>query len=242
MLATNRALSRVPPPAPSSGTPGRAARLGHVTVPFDPAPAPTDAIAVFVATRYPATRAGLRAMLDGEDGIALAGDGVLDDVANARFDVLLADVLDGDDAALADAFKDAPAVLLGEWDAELVAPWVAGGPRAFLSHEAAEPTIAAAVRAVAAGLTVLDPLVVGRLFDASPDPSVELATGFQLTEREREVLDLIAQGLPNKGIARALGISEHTAKFHVGAILAKLGAASRTEAVAIAVRRGLLAL
>jgi DNA-binding NarL/FixJ family response regulator len=63
-----------------------------------------------------------------------------------------------------------------------------------------------------------------------------------LTAREREVLQLIAAGLPNKLIAQRLRITEHTAKFHVSAILTKLGAASRTEAVTIAAHRGLLVL
>ena len=61
-----------------------------------------------------------------------------------------------------------------------------------------------------------------------------------LTAREHEVLELVAAGYPNKTIARELGISEHTAKFHVGSLLSKLGAASRAEAVMIATRRGLL--
>ena len=68
------------------------------------------------------------------------------------------------------------------------------------------------------------------------------ATASALTEREQEVLRLVALGLPNKGIALDLGISEHTVKFHVGSILGKLDAGSRTEAVMTAARRGLLAL
>ena len=63
-----------------------------------------------------------------------------------------------------------------------------------------------------------------------------------LTPRELEVLRLLAQGLPSKTIAGRLAISEHTVKFHVGAIMGKLGAASRTEAVTLAIRRGLVAL
>ncbi len=63
-----------------------------------------------------------------------------------------------------------------------------------------------------------------------------------LSDREIEVLTHVAAGLPNKGIARELGISEHTVKFHVGTILGKLGAASRTEAVTVAVRGGILPL
>ena len=63
-----------------------------------------------------------------------------------------------------------------------------------------------------------------------------------LTPREREVLELLAHGLSNRQIAERLGISEHTAKFHVAAISGKLGAASRTEAVSRGVRRGLITL
>jgi DNA-binding NarL/FixJ family response regulator len=63
-----------------------------------------------------------------------------------------------------------------------------------------------------------------------------------LTARELQVLSLLAEGLPNKAIAARLGISDQTVKFHVAAIIAKLGAANRTEAVRLAVRRGLIAL
>jgi DNA-binding NarL/FixJ family response regulator len=63
-----------------------------------------------------------------------------------------------------------------------------------------------------------------------------------LTPREREVLELLAEGLPNKAIAAELGISDQTVKFHVASISAKLGAANRTEAVRLALRRGLVTL
>ena len=84
--------------------------------------------------------------------------------------------------------------------------------------------------------------------DASPDGPVRSDTPDRdtvtepLTPREREVLDLVAEGMSNRGIAERLGISEHTVKFHVGALLGKLAAATRAELVAIAVRRGLIML
>jgi DNA-binding NarL/FixJ family response regulator len=95
-----------------------------------------------------------------------------------------------------------------------------------------------AVRRVAARGTAIDPEVVGQLMGRrrERDPLEEL------TPREREVLALMAEGLANKQIAQRLRISEHTVKFHVAAILAKLGAASRTEAGYVAARRGLIAL
>jgi zinc/manganese transport system substrate-binding protein len=98
-----------------------------------------------------------------------------------------------------------------------------------------------ALRAVAAGLVVLDPRAAPALVAAAPRLATE-SPAESLTARERDVLALVAQGLPNKTIAQRLAISEHTVKFHVGAILAKLGAASRTEAVRLAARRGLIAL
>jgi DNA-binding NarL/FixJ family response regulator len=67
-----------------------------------------------------------------------------------------------------------------------------------------------------------------------------LPTQYHLSAREREVLALLAEGAPNKVIARRLGISVHTAKFHVAAVVAKLGAANRTEAIGIAMREGLV--
>jgi DNA-binding NarL/FixJ family response regulator len=80
----------------------------------------------------------------------------------------------------------------------------------------------------------------GRGQAALPEPAA--ASDEPLTARELEVLQLLAQGLPNKLIAARLHISEHTAKFHVSSIMLKLGAASRTEAVTSAARRGLLIL
>jgi DNA-binding NarL/FixJ family response regulator len=75
-----------------------------------------------------------------------------------------------------------------------------------------------------------------------PDRSDRLDLSEPLTVREVQVLELVAEGLPNKAIAARLGISDQTVKFHVAAISGKLGAANRTEAVRLAVRRGLIAL
>ena len=106
------------------------------------------------------------------------------------------------------------------------------GPHASLARDLSAEELAAAVTAVAHGMTVLGP---GRV-----DPTAVVNDA--LTVRELEVLQLAADGLTNKAIARRLAISEHTVKFHIRTLLAKLQAASRTEAVSVAVRRGLLAL
>ena len=115
-----------------------------------------------------------------------------------------------------------------------------------LRRDATPEEIAAALGAVASGLITLDRHLATLLLQPSLSlvPAPERLAGPEepLTARELEVLQLLAQGLPNKIIAARLHITEHTAKFHVSSILMKLGAASRTEAVTTAARRGLLML
>jgi DNA-binding NarL/FixJ family response regulator len=112
------------------------------------------------------------------------------------------------------------------------------GLRAALPFSATAEELAAAVRAVHAGLLALHPdaLAPSRVGGAA----VELGT--PLTTREREIVELMAEGASNRVIASRLEISRHTVKFHVASILVKLGARSRAEAVAVALRRGLLAV
>lgn len=125
---------------------------------------------------------------------------------------------------------------------------VTGAGLAFgaLPRDAGAEEIIAAASAVAGGLTVLDSRLATEALAAIERPRVASETApasdESLTAREREVLQLLAQGIPNKQIAQRLRISEHTVKFHVSAIMTKLGAASRTEAVTTAARRGLLLL
>jgi two-component system nitrate/nitrite response regulator NarL len=117
--------------------------------------------------------------------------------------------------------------------------WSAGA-RGLLGREAPKDQIIAALGAVSRGLIAMDPALGGALL-----PSVDEQNQFeleQLTERELEVLQLLAEGLSNRSIAMQLEISEHTVKFHVNAILRKLGAQSRTEAVVRATRAGLILL
>ncbi len=116
-------------------------------------------------------------------------------------------------------------------------------PRAYLLKGATADEMSAAIAAVAQGLVVVDPAVAAIAASSTLGRGATVPAGpSPLTAREQSVLELVANGLPNKTIAMQLGISEHTVKFHVGAILGKLGAASRTEAVTLAVRQGLLPL
>jgi DNA-binding NarL/FixJ family response regulator len=116
-------------------------------------------------------------------------------------------------------------------------------PVALLPAEADAATLHTAVGAVAQGMSLVDTVFAASSGITWRQPHLQPAElADQLTAREIQVLDLVAQGLPNKTIAVRLGISEHTVKFHVGSILAKLGAESRTEAVTIATRRGIVAI
>lgn len=120
----------------------------------------------------------------------------------------------------------------------VAAPAMAAGARGLLTRETSATALAAAVRAVRAGLIVVDPSLASALIPTRDHaPLAE-----ELTAREQEVLQHLSQGLSNKEIAAKMHISDHTVKFHVNAILTKLGVTSRTEAVVQAARRGLVIL
>ena len=115
--------------------------------------------------------------------------------------------------------------------------------RGVLPRDATSGEIAAAVEAARAGLLALHPLAVDALRHRAPQAAGDQHSPVQsLTAREIEVLAMVSEGLGNKAIAGRLGNSAHTAKFHVASIMAKLGAGSRTEAVTIGMRRGLVVI
>jgi DNA-binding NarL/FixJ family response regulator len=205
----------------------------------------------------PVARAGWRAVLADDPtgdlrvvGEATSSADLAERVASLRPDLLLLDPAPNDDllpavvAALTGARPGLRAVVLGPGGEVAVREALRAGARAYLPLDVAAPELIAALRAAALGLLVLDPLVVGALLDSLTGqrtaPLPPPADAPRLTARESAVLQLLAQGLTNRGIARQLRISEHTAKFHVSALLTKLGAASRAEAVALAARLGLI--
>ena len=209
---------------------------------------------VLIVAAYPAVRAGLVALLTRDPALKpmeqtrVSGPGGFGAGAVSPPAVIVIDVASTADAAIdgiGEDYPDIPLALLGG-DPAVDGPGLGSGPIAYLAQDVDGPTLAAAVRSVALGLTVIDPAVAGAGLHVAPlpeqsQPTVGGATA-GLTARERQVLELVANGLPNKTIARKLGISEHTVKFHVGSVLGKLGAASRTEAVTLATRRGILAV
>jgi DNA-binding NarL/FixJ family response regulator len=170
----------------------------------------------------------------GEDLVARIDRGAPDAVVlEADGDESVADVLNGVDP------RAVPVVVLARhadplWSNALVR----AGVRAVLPSGARD--LSAAIAAVAAGYIVLHPEVADALVPAGL--ALRERNGQSLTTRELEVLRMMAEGLANKVIAAKLNISEHTVKFHVGSIFAKLHAGSRTEAVALGARQGLVML
>jgi NarL family two-component system response regulator YdfI len=205
-------------------------------------------IRVLVAARRATARARLEAVVAGAPALrlvpAMAGVPVARQLEELRPDLVLLDleddrletVLGGPEgvgrAALIVLTEEPRRVLTDE-------PLGRGPVRAVLPRDASAGELLAAIAAVGAGLVALHPDALRRAprpVRAEPDP------GQPLTVREVEVLGMLAEGLGNKAIASRLGISTHTAKFHVASILSKLGAGSRTEAVTIGMRRGLVAI
>ena len=192
------------------------------------------AIAVELAIDDPELAERVRAMIIRQAGLRL-----VDTEVPAAADIRITDAAAED----ADA-ADVPVIVLAEggraWDALLA------GAAAVLADSSDGATLNAAIHAVAQGLTLLSDtfrreLLIDRATtdelaaDIDPEP-----VPVDLTARERQVLHLLAEGVSNKVIARRLGITPNTAKFHVASIVAKLGAIGRTDAVARAMRLGLL--
>ena len=184
---------------------------------------------VVVVSSAPLVRSGLRTILGAFDDL---------DVTEAdptRLRVLNADVMICD-GTVPDV--DVPALVL-VCDGAGAAEALASGARGVLARTAAPRRMHAALHAVAEAEIVIDDAFADELLR---HPRAEVQMIEPLTAREREVLRLLASGLTNKEIAQRLGVTDHTIKFHVNGILGKLGAATRTEAVVEAARRGIIAV
>jgi DNA-binding NarL/FixJ family response regulator len=177
---------------------------------------------------------------------------LLAQIASLHPDVILMELETGQDALagslwqIAEAGENTGVVLLCDANDRWSIDALRAGARGVLTRNATGAEIVAAVVAAGEGLVTLHPAVARLLVpvaDVAPTSLIPGAVDQEpLTPREIEVLKLLSEGLGNKAISRRLSISEHTVKFHVGSIMAKLGAASRTEAVTQAARRGLIML
>jgi DNA-binding NarL/FixJ family response regulator len=197
---------------------------------------------VTIVASLPSVRLGLADMLTSHGHNVLSEDEAGDGAAVWVLDAPATPALD---ALMAQRYSDSPraAVVLSD-EAGMAHQLARAGLRgwAWLARDADADQLDLAVRSAEAGLVLLDlPLAATSLTLSGMVASAPQAME-PLTARELQVLQLVAQGLPNKGIARRLGISENTAKFHVASLCGKLGASSRTEAVTLAARRGLILL
>lgn len=211
---------------------------------------------VLLIARQPIARAGIEGLLagGGEATVVGATDSLNEAeslIAELRADVALAVFYSGsidEVLALTEALAPTgtPLVLLADSALPLEAgAAVRAGVRGLLRGDATADELVGALRAASSGILALDPWYAQALTALEPTPTPTAAEAISdrtLSERELEVLRLVATGLPNKAIAKRLDISEHTVKFHVGSILSKLDAVSRTDAVTRAARRGLLVL
>lgn len=191
-------------------------------------------------------RVGLTAILSERSSLSqlrvdppLQDLGWAEQIEELRPDVVLLD-LDPERSEPWGELEGVPLVVLApdpwlSWTAEALQ----AGVRAILPQESTPQEIIATIEAVAAGLVVVSPEVMEALI---PEISVAAPEEIRspLTSREIEVLTLMAEGMGNKTIAKRLGISEHTVKFHIGSIFTKLNVSSRTEAVMAGARQGLI--
>ncbi len=191
---------------------------------------------VLVAADALVVRAGLRSVVEQTPECAVAdlvnSKDLVERAIELHPDVVLWQVAPDEDAAASlHALAHQPMVLL---TAHPGLELVRAGARGVLPLDASEIQIGIAIQGAAADLIVLTS-------ESTNSPAVSQAAS-ALTARETEVLRMIAEGMPNKQIAYKLGISEHTVKFHVSALLGKLGAGSRAEAVGAGIRQGVIML
>jgi len=205
------------------------------------------AIRIAVATTSAVRRAGLESIVRSHAEFQLAGSfgAVASLMSFARSTELDIIVIDSDliHDLLVQPTSGGAIVLLTEVShARSISRLLRSGVRAILSRESDPDDVLSAIYAVYDGLVLLSTATAERLAAVYGDQPLEVEDEMsdEITSRETDVLRMLAEGLVNKEIAARLGISEHTVKFHISSILDKLGASTRTEAVTLGIRRGLI--
>ena len=206
----------------------------------------TPPIAILCADDHPVIRSGLQAVVNLEPDMCMVaeaanGEEAIEMYRQHRPDVVLMDlrmpVMDGLTAmtAILGEFPDARIIALTTYEGDDdIHRALSVGARGYLLKDTMRSELLGVIRTVHAGGRAIPPAVAARLAEYTPR--------VELTPREREVLQLMAKGFSNGDIARLLGRTESTMKVHVSNILAKLGVTDRTEAVTVALRRGILHL
>ena len=208
-------------------------------------------IRVLIGARSEVVRAGLTSLLTADPRFQVVGTFSIDDltrVEDLQPEVVLLDLDSPSDESLlatiqsGGALVNSSLMILTEDPESLAVDVLGSGLRAILPRYATPEEIIAAIQAAATGLVALHPDIFDSMLSRiRPGQQSELdPSGQILTPREIEVLRMIAEGLGNKEIASKLSISDHTVKFHISSIFAKLGASNRAEAVTLGIRHGLI--
>lgn len=212
----------------------------------------TEIIRVMVVAASPIMRMGLAAMLDDNPKLIVVTslpdiDSGYEEIVQLQPDVVLFDFHNNDYESIShfSQFISATIILVDELEDINLGAVLAAGVKGILSQTSASEEIIAAIEAVAAGLVVLHPEVLNNLQlqkETNLYEKVDINRIRTLTPREIQVLQMLISGLSNKAVAQQLHISEHTVKFHISSIFQKLDVSTRTEAVAVGVRLGLIML
>jgi len=214
----------------------------------------TKTIRVLVVDDHPVVREGLRRLISTEQDIEVVGEAAngeeaLEQAKALRPDVVLLDLMmphkDGivTTAELKKVLPDTHVLVLTSYfEDQWLFPAIKAGAIGYLLKDTAPVELVAAIRRAAAGEASLHPAIAQKLLHELSQPAEPWLAGEPLTERETEVLNLVARGMSNQEIAERLVLSERTARSHVSSILRKLHLASRTQAALYAVRKGLVKL
>jgi len=205
-------------------------------------------VRVLIAADTAVARAGLEGVVAQAESFSLVGNAdpaaLAARIRESQPDLVLFEHRGALDDTLESLFSSGPVFVLltARDDAATYLGSAHSGLRGILPLDSAPGEILAALHAASEGLIALHPDLLASLPVSDLAPSVPAGESSSLTPREIQVLRLLAEGLANKNIAWKLGISEHTVKFHITSIFAKLNVSSRAEAVASGIRRGLILL
>ena len=211
-------------------------------------------IKILIADDHPVVREGLSAMLNKEPDIQVVGEAengteAIDKAKELQPDVVLMDLrmpeVDGVEAMrqIRASNPGIKFIVLTTYDNdEYIFKGIEAGARAYLLKDAPREELFKAIRAVYKGESLIEPAVAGKVLDRFAELSRQAQAPERLSERELEVLKLMAKGAANKEIAAGLCISESTVKTHIQTIFQKLGVGDRTEAVTEAIKKGIIRL
>jgi NarL family two-component system response regulator YdfI len=204
---------------------------------------------VLTAAASPPRQAELERIVQENSNLYLVGSvSVLSTVpqrtAELHPDVILIDLAEPDHQFAIQRTSAAVVALVEDLDRNWSRQLLRGGVLGILPRNSSPAEIASAIHAASRGLLVVEPELIRDLVvsDAARNFESDIDLVEELTDREIEVLRMLAEGWANKEIASRLGISDHTVKFHISSILAKLAVSSRTEAVTVGIRKGLILL